>query len=210
MPQANPENNVYKELSADMRNSLKQIYKQIASASKENSAAARSEALFTEASDQLKEVVKATESAAMNIMDIVENQLDRTDANAELLSSLEGQADAEILEQLRLNNEKLASDLTSVLTALSFQDITGQRIEKVMSALVAIENSVVELYLSSGLAMEAAEKNPEKPVETIKAEAHKAVEEYSGARKTGSELKGPSSNAVSQSAIDDMLAQLGL
>ncbi len=204
-------NSIYKELTADMRDSLKNIYKQIASASEAgDSAAARSEALFTEASDELHEVVKATESAAMNIMDIVEKQLARVAAEGQLLASLEGKVPEDVLRQLREANHGLSTDLTSVLTALSFQDITGQRIKKVMSALGAIENSVVELYLSSGLAMEAAEKNPDKTAEAIKKESKEAVKGYSGAKITGSELKGPSANSVSQAAIDDMLAQLGL
>lgn len=211
MPQAHDGKDIYKELSADMRNSLKHIYRQITTASQEDSAAAKSEALFSEASDQLNEVVKATESAAMDIMDIVEKQLDQTNANAALIASLQGKITDEALDTLRINNEKLATDLTSVLAALGFQDITGQRIKKVMSALLAIENSVLELYLSSGLVMEAAEKTPHKHADEIRAEAKKAVDDYnSSARKTGSELKGPSSDGVSQEAIDNMLAQLGL
>lgn len=200
---------VYKELNADMRDGLKNIYKQISSVSKEDAQAASGE-LFTEASDQLNEVVKATESAAMNIMDIVENQLEQTEVTARLLVSQEGKMDVEVLDQLQAQNDKLASDLTSVLTALSFQDITGQRIRRVMAALSAIESSVVDLYLSSGVAMEVAEKNPDKSAEDIKAEAHKVVEEYGDTQKGDSQLKGPAKEAVSQAAIDDMLAQLGL
>lgn len=209
MPQS--QSNIYKELSADMRDSLKQIYRQIASAStEEDSVAAKSEALFTEASDQLNEVVKATENAAMDIMDIVEKQLEQTEADGELLKELDGKIPAKTLARLRQSNARLAADLTSVLTALSFQDITGQRIKKVMSALAAIENSVVDLYLSSGLAMDAAEKNPGKSAQAIKSDTRKAMEEYAEGKKSASELKGPASTPVSQRAIDDMLAQLGL
>lgn len=201
---------VYKELNTDMRNGLKHIYKQISSVSKEDAQAVASGELFTEASDQLNEVVKATESAAMNIMDIVEKQLEQTDNTAALLDSLDGKMDATALTQLRENNSKLAADLTSVLTTLSFQDITGQRIKRVMAAMSAIENSVVELYLSSGVAMEVAEKNPDKSADMIRAEAQKVVDEYGEVRKGDSKLKGPSKEGVSQKAIDDMLAQLGL
>lgn len=200
---------VYRELSADMRAGLRQIYRQISSASIEEDAT-RSEALFSEASDQLQEVVKATESAAMNIMDIVEKQLELAEANARLLDSIAKQMPADEIAALRENNEKLTTDLTNVLTALSFQDITGQRIKKALGALKAIESSVVDLYLSSGLVMEAAEKNPHKSAGAIRAEARKAVDEYRENKKEGSELKGPDVNGISQDAIDGMLAQLGL
>ena len=77
-----------------------------------------------------------------------------------------------------------------------------------MAALAAIERSVVDLYLASGLVMEAAEKNPQKDAQAIKNDAEKAVREF---RETGkSQLKGPDASGASQAAIDDMLAQLGL
>lgn len=200
---------VYRELNEEMRDGLKQIYRQISTAHLEGEAPARQEALFTEASGQLKEVVKATESAAMDILDIVEKQLDGIGANQELLRSLrEKYPEEQALGQLEDSLGKLDTDLTSVLTALSFQDITGQRIKRVMEALMALESSVVELYLSSGLAMAAAEEDPGKDMSQIRQEAKQAMADYKS--KSGSELKGPDANAVSQSAIDDMLAQLGL
>lgn len=205
-----PDSHVYKELSADMRDGLKNIYQRLSIASEEGGATLKQEALFNEASDQLKEVVKATESAAMNIMDIVEKQLDLTQTNASLLQALQNKLGGdEDLETLRANNARLSDDLTSVLTALSFQDIAGQRVKKVLQALNAIESHIVELYLSSGLIMEAAEKNPEKDTEALKEEARKAVENFRDGQKS-STLKGPDANGVSQAAIDDMLSQLGL
>ena len=104
----------------------------------------------------------------------------------------------------------MGDDLTTLLTILSFQDITGQRIKKVVEALNKIEKSVVELYVSSGLIMEGAEKNPHKDVQTLQDEARKAVEDFRQNRRVSSELKGPDANGFSQNAIDDMLAQLGM
>lgn len=202
---------IYKELSAEMRDGLKNIYQQISTACAAGNSAADPEALFHEASDQLREVVRETESAAMDIMEIVEKQLEQAAATASLLATLRHKLgnDPE-LELLRQKNSSLSHDLTSVLTALSFQDITGQRIKKVMAALSALENSVVELYLSSGLVMEAAEKDPSKAAGEIREDAARAMAEYRENKAVSSELKGPDSNGVSQAAIDDMLAQLGL
>ena len=106
-------------------------------------------------------------------------------------------------------NSQLGDDLTSLLTTLSFQDITGQRIKRVVAALNKIESSVVELYVSSGLIMDGAEKDPAKNAQALKEEASKAVEDFRQNRKVVSSLNGPK-KGVSQGAIDDMLAQLGM
>lgn len=201
---------LYKQLSEEMRDGLKNIYQQISSASTEAAHTdADTGALITEASKQLDEVIKDTESAAMNIMRIVEKQFETAGKSEELLQSVKAELpENDAISKLLAINGELINDLTEVLTALSFQDITGQRIKKVMHALKAIEESVLDLYLSSGLVMNAAEKNPDADAEQVQAAAQKAVEEYRNNAK--SELKGPDKNAPSQEAIDDMLAQLGL
>ena len=204
------EHGIYRELSAEMREGLRNIYQQISTASAAGNAPSP-DALFTEASSQLKEVVRATESAAMDIMDIVEKQLADTEKTQAALGELRQKfGDCPQISELENRNRALSTDLTSVLTSLGFQDITGQRIKKVLKALNALEQNVIELYLSSGLVMEAAEKNPEADAGAIKAEAEKALEDYRENRSVKSELKGPDSQGASQAAIDDMLAQLGL
>lgn len=210
MPEPISDTGIYKQLSTDMRNRIKNIYQQVATVSNEGGSA-RTEALFTEANDQLDEVMRTTESAAMSIMDIVEGQLDLTQESNQLFQNLrEKLGDDPDLMRLSALNVRLGQDLTSVLTTLSFQDITGQRIKKVMAALQSIQENVLELYISSGLVMEGAEKDPTKDVQSLHDEAEKAMKEYKEIHKQGSELKGPDKNGVSQSAIDDMLAQLGL
>ena len=68
---------VYRQLSTDMRQGLKDIYQQISTASSDQaSPVPETDALFHEASDQLGEVLKATETATMSIMEIVEKHLD--------------------------------------------------------------------------------------------------------------------------------------
>lgn len=209
MSEEKPEATVYKQISTDMRQGLKDIYHRISTASKDQPMpATQPDALFLEASSQLGEVLKATEAATMSIMEIVERHLDLQEQNAELLSALrDGNADAAKISSLEANNGRLGDDLTSLLTTLSFQDITGQRIKKVVTALNQIESMVVELYVSSGLIMEGAEKDPQKDVEALQSEARQAVEEF---RQNRSDLKGPDNNGVSQGAIDDLLSQLGL
>ena len=168
---------VYRQLSTDMRQGLKDIYQQISTASSDQaSPVPETDALFHEASDQLGEVLKATETATMSIMEIVEKHLDLQAESAELLAAVrEGTATESQKARLAEINSQLGDDLTSLLTTLSFQDITGQRIKRVVAALNKIENSVVELYVSSGLIMDGAEKDPAKNAQALKEEASKAV-----------------------------------
>ncbi len=212
MAEQRDESAVYKQLSTEMRQGLKNIYQQISSASSDQGTpVSDTDALFHEASDQLGEVLKATETAAVNIMEIVEKHLDLQTESAALLEAVRSgtAADTQTARLAEINNQ-LGDDLTTLLTILSFQDITGQRIKKVVEALNKIEKSVVELYVSSGLIMESAEKNPHKDVQTLQDEARKAVEDFRQNRRVSSELKGPDANGFSQNAIDDMLAQLGM
>ncbi|MDR2054843.1 MAG: protein phosphatase CheZ [Desulfovibrio sp.] len=209
-----PNATVYKDLSATMRQGLKDIYQQISTASAGQNRAASApvtDALFHEASAQLDEVLKATESAAMSIMEIVERHLTLQAESATMLERMRsGRATKASKERLREINDLLGQDLTTLLTALSFQDITGQRIKKVVGALNEIERRVVDLYVSSGLVMEGAEKDPTRDAASLRDEADRAVEDFRNSRKTTSVLKGPDANACSQNAIDDMLSQLGL
>ena len=205
MSEEKPEAAVYKQISTEMRQGLKDIFQRVSAASKgQPLPPPNPDALFLEASSQLDEVLKDTESATMTIMEIVERQLEFQEKNDAVLSELRSEAaDPARIIQLETNNFRL----TTLMTTLSFQDITGQRIKRVVSALNQIEAMVVELYVSSGLLLEAAEKDPTKNVQELQDEARQAVKEFNQGR---NELKGPDKAGVSQGAIDDMLSQLGL
>ena len=209
MSEEKPEAAVYKQISTEMRQGLREIFERISTASKgQPLPPPNPDALFLEASSQLDEVLKDTESATMTIMEIVERHLDLQEQNAAHLAGLlSGGADAAPITELEANNKLLGDDLTSVLTALSFLDITGQRIKKVVSALNQIEAMVVELYVSTGLILDAAEKDPSKNVQELQDDARQAVKEFNQVR---SDLKGPDKAGVSQGAIDDMLSHLGM
>lgn len=203
---------VYRQLNDDMREGLKRIYQQISEAtSGQMLGCDEADHLFNEASDQLREVMEATEKATMSILEVVEKQLERQEESAELLAAVaNGTATPGQVERLRNINSGLGDDLTTVITTLSFQDITGQRIRKVVEALNRIEGTVVELYVSSGLFLDGAEKHPDKGAQELRDEVKQAVEDFRNSRSESSQLKGPSSDGCSQNAIDDMLAQLGL
>lgn len=204
---------VYKQLSNDMREGLKDIYQQLSSASQQSQPLPEPEArtLFREATSQLDEVLKSTEEAANNILEIIERSEAAQEEVRTLLTEIRnGNASEDVLTRLEDINDQFGEDMMNATLQMSFQDLTGQRIKRVVSALNRIEDTVVNLYITSGLIMEGAENDPEKAPEDLKAEAEHAMEEFRTKRVQASELKGPDKNAISQKVIDDMLAQLGM
>ena len=133
-------------------------------------------------------------------MTIVERQLDLQEESDKLLAiAVDQPLTPEQAKRLGDINSSLGDDFTQILTALSFQDLTGQRIKKIISALEKIETTAFDLFISTGLALKAHKEEPGNDMETIKSEAKQLV----------SELKGPTRN-TNQNDVDDLLAQLGL
>jgi len=66
----------------------------------------------------------------------------------------------------------------------------------------------VELYLSTGLLIQAYEETPHKSLDQIEQETRQTVDSLKAGPIVGSELKGPTD--ASQGNIDALLAQLGM
>lgn len=193
----------YKRLNEDMLVGLQNIFLEINSAKKGEQGSAKKKdpgKLLSEASQQLDEVLVSTEEATASIMDTVERHLDKLEKTKALAAKAEKEKlSAAELEKWRGDLAAEEEDLCGILTALSFQDLTGQRIKKVLAALQSIESTVFDLYMSTGIALKEHAKEPEKDTELIQNHAKQMV----------SELKGPSRD-TNQGSVDDLLAQLGL
>ncbi|MBQ7617492.1 MAG: chemotaxis protein CheZ, partial [Desulfovibrio sp.] len=65
---------LYKQLSTEMRAGLKDIYQQLSSASQQNFPMAEPETrtLFREATSQLDQVLRSTEEATTNLLELIE------------------------------------------------------------------------------------------------------------------------------------------
>lgn len=212
LTQALLESEVYRRISTDMRSGLQRIYKEISSTAAmpdQNARAEQTNRLFHEASEQLSTVLSQTEQATVAILEVVEKLMDlQAESQALIKSARTGEAGPADLERLEQINGTLGEDLSSIMLSLSFQDLTGQRIKRAVAALKEIESTVVELYLSTGLLLQAYEEAPDKPLDQIEAETRKQVSDFKGASILDSELKGPTES--SQKNIDDLLSQLGM
>ena len=193
----------YKRLNDDMLSGLQKIFREINTAKKDGtSAPANKDAgeLLSEATQQLDEILISTEEATATIMDTVEKHQDMLEDIRSLTDRAEKEKlSAPDIEKLRDFLSTMEQDLTGVLTALSFQDLTGQRVKKVLNVLQTIEATVFDLYMSTGIAINEHAKEPEKDMAQIQTHAKQVI----------SELKGPSRDD-NQGDVDDLLAQLGL
>ena len=136
----------------------------------------------TIATQELEEVVKATETAANTILENVE-QMDAI--NAEMRKNVSsGDPDGMLPDIDRLDNISM-----ELLTACSFQDVTGQRINKVVNSLNYIEarlQKMIEIW----------------QVEHGTADAQAIVFAEGDARPDKDMLHGPQNDGMNQDGID--------
>jgi chemotaxis protein CheZ len=117
--------------------SNRQVFEQLSSLSqsikttRNEIAAIRADAIsgqhIPDATDQLDEVVGATEDATNKIMDCC-------DAMTAIAGELPAEANAKVMDQI-----------TKIYEACNFQDLTGQRITKVVRTLKHIESQILTL-----------------------------------------------------------------
>lgn len=197
------EGEFYRRVNEDLQDSLKNIYREIKTAKQAKPLPASlqdPDALLNKASDQLDAVLRTTEKAAEEIIEIVEKLQDMQASLGQVIQAFDsGGVKKEDRKRLAEINETLGHDLMRIMTTLSFQDLTGQRIKIIIDTIKKIEAIVLDVYMSTGLMIQAREQQPEKDFAAIEAEAKDRM----------STLKGPQESS-NQGAVDDLLAQLGM
>lgn len=113
---------------------------------------------FPEASRQITSVAGEIESAANNIIVLLESMMLEQEKTQYLIKSLVGwiapmsikdkDKVTEALTQLDRINTSQKRDLMEIFTNLSFQDLTGQKLKKVIVSLSMIESKLLELALT--------------------------------------------------------------
>ncbi len=132
------------------------------------------------ASDELDAIVQATETATNAIMD-----------STEIIESVMGDVSSEV-------SDKLTDATSNIYEACGFQDITGQRITKVVKVLKDIEEKIDGLVSAFGNEIDLVKKA--QAAQNTNAEDKSITDEYL--------LNGPQmeSEAKSQEEIDALLA----
>ncbi len=200
------EGEFYRRVNDDLQTGLKKIYQEVKIARGGDKIVCIDstfdpEELFSETSDQLDAVLRTTEKAAVEIIDIVENLQDLQGTVADIVKDFEsGGVTKENRAKLTDINNTLGLDLQNIMVSLSFQDLTGQRIEKIINSLRQIEMIVREVMLSTGLMIQQREKEPDKDFDSLSEEAKSEAT---------SKLQGPTEDS-SQDDVDALLSSLGL
>lgn len=138
---------------------------------------------LTSASDELDAVVDATERAAVEIM----NAAEQAQEAAQRLRSGNLSADAE------QNLDIIDGAILDIFMACSFQDLTGQRIRKVVQALTYIEKRVFALSSLWQDAVTIHEQQDAPPADE-RADSHL--------------LNGPSNSGLAQDDIDSLMSEI--
>ncbi|SHN70297.1 protein phosphatase CheZ [Desulfovibrio litoralis] len=208
------EKEFYRRVSDNMLNGLQKIYKEINQATKNEKKVflpdkQNAGKLFLEANKQLDDIMTTTLEATENIMEKTELLFEHQEEIKQLLVELESAEGVKSqLQRINELNEENSQVYTAILEALSFQDLTGQRLKKVIDALGKISTIVFELYISSGLMLKNEVNHQEKNFEVLSKESKNTANAL--LEGSNSELKGPSKDGQSQNNVDDLLASLGL
>lgn len=189
--------NFYKNLALEMESGIGEMYtaitdvKKLLSTSKQT--ADTSQQILSDASGQLQEIVNTTEDATNQIMDAVENCQLQTDR----LATFAANAGADCPhDQVAAILAALNNDFMTIITACSFQDLTGQRVKQVVELIGMLEKKVVKLLVTAGVKIK--EKEAGKKEHEIAGETQKVL----------AKLHGPQANGPNQDEVDALLASL--
>jgi chemotaxis protein CheZ len=190
----------YKGLSDDVIEGIGKIYHEIFSTKREIKG---DEYLLTvhnnleligESQSILDNVFSITEASTLKIMDVVEliqNNLEKAKAVAEQLGNT---------DKLQAVFREIDRRLMEILTLLGFQDVTGQKIKKLVESLKKVEEIAFEIYISSEVFRRARAEGFERSYEELREEVKKQVEL----------MKKKKTEIVDQNAIDELLESLDL
>lgn len=158
-----------------------------------------------EASDQLGSIIEATEEATIKIMDTLEDMQHSYENIDNVLRQVLafkriGQGRKQLLEGASSSLGRCQDQVVNIFEALSFQDLTGQRIKRVITLVQAIERKVKNVLEALGHKVPKTSPSapaPLTPDSLVPADDH-------------IDLKGPQrlGDGMDQSAIDALLANL--
>ncbi|WEJ63396.1 protein phosphatase CheZ [Thiomicrorhabdus lithotrophica] len=152
-----------------------------------------------DATERLEYVIQTTEEASGKTLDQAEQALQCVDKVKDLMDS---ELTESIQQSLDIELNKISEKLTEIMLAQSFQDLTGQVLNRVIFIISSLEQSLIQLIENSG-----------HDYHSIPARAE------SDENKKASEMKGVGPNVTqkskqdiveSQDDIDDLLSDLGI
>ena len=164
-------------------------------------------------SDQLEGIIETTEQAANTIMDNLDRMNQMVAENKSLITALQngtvngGTLAPDVvadlvptLDVLAKNNGEYLDLITDTFTQMSFQDLTGQRLQRIIKLVGEIEEKITKMVISFGLKLTVREKNPELSAEELQKKVDEQAQLLAGPQKQG--------GGLDQDGIDDLLNSL--
>jgi len=142
--------------------------------------------------DNLQFVIKKTEEAANKTMGIVERYFEESSELSKHMDKIKGHDES--VNYLRTFKDSLDNDMTMILTAQQFQDITGQTIKKVIDLVNNVEVELLRLITKFGM--------------LIKADIDKVPVADGSSPDTITEAEKPAAK-VTQSDVESLLNEFG-
>jgi chemotaxis regulatin CheY-phosphate phosphatase CheZ len=152
-------------------------------------------------SGQLAAILSATEEAANNIMDLTEKVQASQQKLAEKfgglrnsLAQIKKEEDAltgQIEEMDEITSEN-NTDLTKIVTSLSFHDLTGQQLQKTMKLQNELEEKLISILFNFGIKLRKTQDPEDEAIER--------------GEKMLDRLRGPNREAIEQEEVDHILA----
>jgi len=171
-----------------------------------------------QATDQLEGIIETTEIAANKIMDNLESMQGYTEKMGAVFSTLKcgeialpGAARTPLKNQTVQAIDPVISYMESGINAymglisdsfvqMSFQDLTGQRIKRIMALVGQMEQKLTRMIISFGIQLTEHGKNPDVSKQEMQKAVDEKVVELAGPQRTG--------QGLGQAAIDDLLMNL--
>jgi chemotaxis protein CheZ len=173
-----------------------------------------------EAAYQLDGVIETTEAAANKVMDNLENMERNIGGIKKVFDSLRegsitipGQEKdnhpikmdektiitiSPLIDYMESSTEDYVSMISDSFTQMSFQDLTGQRIKRIINLVSEMEEKIKSMVISFGIKLNEREKNPHVSQDELQRAVDEKVEELSGPQRQG--------QGLDQAGIDDLLA----
>jgi len=175
-----------------------------------------------EAADQLEGIIETTESVANKIMDNLDEMQERSDNMVAMIANLKkgnivvpGQKEidaGEIIDNefchrleplINYMENSVKNDMATIsdiFTQMSFQDLTGQRIKRILGLVQQMEERLQKMVVSFGIKIAEKEKNPHVTEKELAQAVAQKETELAGPQKDGFGLD--------QAGIDDLLASI--
>ncbi|MGH7230375.1 MAG: protein phosphatase CheZ [Nitrospiraceae bacterium] len=155
---------------------------------------------LSQASDHLTDLTRLTEEGTHTVMGLTEAIQDNRALVKEALRELAGlltnkERRESLMDQVTTVHRIVESDdkrLLDIMTALSFQDLVGQRVAKIVTILDDVQHKLLEIVVTFGLKREGVQP----PANGRASEMLK-------------QLEASRSTALKQNLVDDILGEFG-